>query len=69
MAAACLPATRSHDAKWLFFFVVYYISLSYEADAGFWIIDPDVPCFKLSGIQRQIPGPTPPSSISAHMGV
>jgi hypothetical protein len=30
MAAVGLPATRSHDAEWLFFSVGYYISLSYE---------------------------------------
>ena len=30
MAAAGLPATRSHDAEWLFFSVGCYISLSYE---------------------------------------
>jgi hypothetical protein len=30
MAAVGLPATRSHDAEWLFFQVVYYISLSEE---------------------------------------
>jgi hypothetical protein len=28
MAAVGLPATRSHDAEWLFFSVGYYISLS-----------------------------------------
>ena len=30
MAAVGLPATRSHDAEWLFFSVGCYISLSYE---------------------------------------
>ncbi len=30
MAAVGLPATRSHEVEWLFFSVVYYISLSYE---------------------------------------
>ena len=35
MAAVGLPATRSHEVEWLFFPVVYYISLSYEGFIAF----------------------------------